>query len=220
MTTTTKLAKKTSISSAIILVVMMMLFSLFIGNLLNITLAYFFTFLVYWFLFCIPISYYCLGGINGIKAIYAQPKKPGNNEILFTILAFLPCIATFYVIFINIYSAPSELFIIAASFALINGVIEELFWRGVFITLFPKNILFGYILPALLFGLWHIALFFSKGIVYQGGFISLVGGSMFMGFLWGFIAYQTKSIKAITIAHVITNFFAFSGLIYRNWFMP
>ncbi|WP_313232697.1 hypothetical protein [Tissierella praeacuta] len=36
-----------------------------------------------------------------------------------------------------------------------------------------------------------------------------------MGLLWGWVAYTTKSIKIVTIAHIITNFFAFTGMILR-----
>lgn len=59
----------------------------------------------------------------------------------------------------------------------------------------------------------------AKGVVYQGGFVSLVGGSFFMGILWRWVAYKTKSIKIVTVAHIITNFFAFTGLIFENRFL-
>lgn len=108
--------------------------------------------------------------------------------------------------------------IIAFFFALINGTLEEMFWRGVFNRVFYNKILLAYIYPTIFFGIWHIALYYAKGIEYQGGFASLVGGSFFMGILWGWIAYKTKSIKVIATAHVITNFFAFTGMIFENWF--
>jgi membrane protease YdiL (CAAX protease family) len=54
---------------------------------------------------------------------------------------------------------------------------------------------------------------------YQGGFAALVGGAALMGFIWGFVAYKTKSLRAVTIAHVAANFFAFSAMIYDNWFI-
>lgn len=56
-------------------------------------------------------------------------------------------------------------------------------------------------------------------MVYQGGFLSLVGGAFFMGLLWGWVSYKTKSIKIVTIAHIITNFFSFTGMIFENWFI-
>lgn len=70
-----------------------------------------------------------------------------------------------------------------------------------------------------MFSSWHIALAFAKEIVHTGGSIALIAGSCFRGILWGFVAYKTKSFKYTTIAHVVTNFFAFSGLVYENWFL-
>lgn len=43
--------------------------------------------------------------------------------------------------------------------------------------------------------------------------------TFFMGLLWGWVAYKTKSIKFVTVAHIITNFSAFTGLIFENWFI-
>ena len=40
-----------------------------------------------------------------------------------------------------------------------------------------------------------------------------------MGLLWGWVSYKTKSIKIVTIAHIITNFLAFTGMIFENWFI-
>ncbi len=42
---------------------------------------------------------------------------------------------------------------IALLYALINGTVEELFWRGAFVFTFPDDILRGYIFPTLFFGL-------------------------------------------------------------------
>lgn len=205
-----------------LLVIVMIIFSLFIGNVVNKAISYILTSLVYWFIFCIPLSFYFLGGCKGIKNAYAKPSLPKSttNTRILMILAFLPCIGTLFAVFIpKITTIPIRVFGIALLYALINGTVEELFWRGIFVRTFPNKILKGYILPALLFGLWHIALYILKDMKYQGGLATLVGGATFMGFLWGFVVYKTKSIRVVTIAHIITNFFAFSGMIYDNWFI-
>ena len=206
---------------AALLVGIMVLFSLLIGTFTGKTFSYIFTSLVYWGVFCIPVSICFLGGPKGVKNVYAKPSLPMSRrkKAFWFVLAFIPCFGTLFAVFIPvIVVAPMQALAIALLYALINGTVEELFWRGVFINVFPNNILRGYILPTLLFGLWHIALYFLKGMEYQGGFAALVGGATFMGILWGFLAYKTKSIRMVTIAHIVTNFFAFSGMIYENWF--
>ncbi|WP_101909443.1 type II CAAX prenyl endopeptidase Rce1 family protein [Marasmitruncus massiliensis] len=72
------------------------------------------------------------------------------------ILAYLPCFGTLFAVFIpEITVIPIQALEIALLYALVNGTIEELFWRGVL-----------------------------KNMKYQGGFATLVGGTVFMGFLW------------------------------------
>lgn len=84
--------------------------------------------------------------------------------------------------------------------------------------MYGEDILRAYIVPTILFSCWHIALLFANGITYSGGAPALVGGASFMGFLWGFVMFKTKNIKIVITAHVLTNFFAFSQLLYDNWF--
>ncbi len=207
---------------AVILVAVMIVFSFLVVNVFNKTLSYILTSLFYWCVFCIPLSFYFLGGHKDIKNVYAKSSLPisTTNSRILTTLAFIPCVGTLFAVFIpKITFIPIQVFGIAFLFAFINGIAEELFWRGVFVSTFPNSSLKGYILPTLLFGLWHIALYVLKDMKYQGGFAALVGGAAFFGFLWGFIAYKTKSVKVVTIAHIITNFFAFSGMIYDNWFI-
>ncbi|KPU44315.1 CAAX amino terminal protease self- immunity [Oxobacter pfennigii] len=207
---------------SIVLVIALSLLALLVGNIMSKAAAYIFISIVYWGVFCIPLSLYYLGGANGIEKLHEkQPVSiPSGKKMLIHVLVFMPCIATLFVVFIPTISvAPIQVFAISMLYAIMNGTIEELYWRGVFTNIFPDDILKSYILPTLMFGLWHIALYFIKGMEYHGGLIALVGGATFMGFLWGYAAYKTKSIRAVTAAHIITNFFAFSGMIYMNWFV-
>ncbi|MBU5593307.1 CPBP family intramembrane metalloprotease [Clostridium sp. MSJ-4] len=185
------------------------------------TAGYVTGFCVYWFVFCMPATLYASGNFNGLKELYRQKSSISTavRKINY-ILAFLPCLATFFVVFKG--TAPKAGFgviFIALIFGLINGTIEEVFWRETFNKVFNNNVYLSYIYPYVFFGIWHISLYFAKGMAYQGGFLSLVGGTFFMGILWGWIAYKTKSIKVVTLAHIITNFFAFTGLIFENWFI-
>lgn len=217
------IGKKQSIllCMAPIICIAMFLLMPFLTDVLGKTTGYITGSCIYWLAFCLPFSSYSCNGLSRLKEIYSQKaniKKTERN--LLYVLAFIPCIATFFVVFINIADQTGILLlVIALLYAFINGTFEEMFWRGAFNKVFNSNIILAYIYPTVFFGVWHIALYFAKGIVYQGGFIPLVGGSFFMGLLWGWVAYKTKSIKVVTMAHIITNFFAFTGLIAENWFV-
>lgn len=204
-----------------ILCISMILIFPFLTNTFGKTIGYFGSFLIYWFAFCILSCILLLHKDGGLKQIYSQKNSAFvKYRILYYILAFTPCIATFFVVFKEfVFKSNFTVLVFTLIFALINGIIEEMFWRGLFNKIFNNNMLLAYIYPTLFFGIWHIALYFVKGVSYQGGFASLVGGAFFMGILWGWVVFKTKSIKIVTMAHVITNFFAFIGLIYENWFM-
>lgn len=204
-----------------LLCVSMLILIPLLTNVLGTTAGYIIGFCIYWFIFCIPVSLYLSHGFGYIRGIYFQKSNlPIATKLIYYVLAFIPCLGTLFAVFIEIApKAGFKVLLLALGFALINGTIEEMFWRGLFNKVFTKNIFLSFVFPSIFFGIWHIALFMAKGITYQGGFSSLVGGAFIMGLLWGFIAYKTKSIKIVTIAHVIVNFTAFTGLIYQNWFM-
>lgn len=207
--------------TAPILCISMLLLIPFLTNKLGKTIGYILGFCIYWLVFCLPVTLYSCNGFSGLKEVYSQKSNIKISEKkVWYLIALIPCIATFFVVFKKFApTAGFQVLVIASIYALINGTIEEMFWRGAFNKVFiNSNIFFAYIYPAIFFGIWHIALYFAKGIVYQGGFASLVGGAFFMGLLWGWVAYKTKSIKTVTLAHIITNFFAFTGMIFFNWF--
>ncbi|MGB5824758.1 MAG: CPBP family intramembrane glutamic endopeptidase [Proteocatella sp.] len=204
-----------------ILCISMLLLIPLLTNKIGKTAGYIAGFCIYWILFCIPVSLYSCNSFSELKAIYYQKSniKTAKRNI-WNIIAFTPCLATLFVVFKEFAPiAGLQVLALALLYALINGTFEEMFWRGVFNKVFNNNIFLAYIYPSVFFGIWHIALYFAKGIEYQGGFVALVWGSFFMGLLWGWVAYKTKSIKVVTVAHIITNFFAFTGLIYENWFV-
>lgn len=207
--------------SAPVLCISMLLLMPFLTANMGKTAGYVTGFCIYWFLFCLPVSVYCSGGFRRLREIYRQKSDiTARMKTIYYFIALIPCIATFFAVFKNIAPiAGLQVLILALVFGMINGTLEEMFWRGIFNKIFNDHLIWAYLYPSLFFGIWHIALFSAKGIVYQGGAGSLVGGSLFMGLLWGLATYKTKSVKIVTAAHIITNFFAFTGLIYQNWFM-
>jgi len=204
-----------------ILCASMLLLMPILTNIFGKTVGYIAGFCFYWFIFCLPTCLYICDGFTELKTIYSQKSSVKKVErSIWYIVGFMPCLATFLFVFKQFaLIAGFRVLTIALLYALINGTLEEMFWRGAFNKAFKNKMFLAYIYPTIFFGIWHISLFFAKGIEYQGGFASLVGGSIFMGFLWGWVAFKTKSIKVVTAAHIISNFFAFTGLIYENWFM-
>lgn len=95
----------------------------------------------------------------------------------------------------------TKLILVATSFA--TGTLEEILWRGIFIHLFPKNVIKGCIVPVVWFGLWHIA----PGTVSNVPIVTLVIGAFVVGSCWGLLAYRTRSVFWSTVSHILTGIF-------------
>lgn len=112
-----------------------------------------------------------------------------------------------------------RLFLTVLIYAILNGSIEELFWRGTFHNIYGSDRVRSYLLPTILFTCWHFSLLFANGMSYHGGALALVGGAGVMGLIWGLTMYKTRNIKLVIVAHVMSNFFAFSQLLYENLYI-
>ena len=108
---------------------------------------------------------------------------------------------------------------LAAVIGLVNAPLEETAWRGGFMTAFAERPLLGFWLGWALFTAWHIPLALSHGIVFDGGWLSLVGGAAALGLVWSWIAWRTGSVFWVTIAHVLTNVLTFWVFFDRNGFV-
>lgn len=173
----------------------------------------------------IPYGIYLMILLIGIVLFKGKEKKESSDNIssyggIFYALSFVPVIATFFVAFLpTLPHITFKLLLILIPYAIINGTLEELFWRFTFNRQFSNDILCAYIVPSIIFTCWHFALACAQGVSYNGGTLALVGGAGVMGAIWGLTMLKTKNVKVIICAHVIVNFFAFSQLLYENWFV-
>jgi membrane protease YdiL (CAAX protease family) len=90
-----------------------------------------------------------------------------------------------------------------AGVALVNAILEELLWRGVFISLFPRNPWLGWLWPAVGFGLWHLA----PQVIHpssMGPFVYVVSATA-LGLSWGWVAYRTGSLRWVSVSHFVTD---------------
>jgi hypothetical protein len=87
--------------------------------------------------------------------------------------------------------------------AVANAVLEEVLWRGVYITLWPTNPWLGWFWPAVGFAAWH----FAPQVVHPSsmGPGVFVVASFFLGLSWGWVAFQTGGLRLVTISHIFTD---------------
>jgi membrane protease YdiL (CAAX protease family) len=89
------------------------------------------------------------------------------------------------------------------SVASANAVLEELLWRGVYVTLWPRNPVLGWVWPAIGFGLWHRA----PQVIHPSemGRGPYVVAATALGLSWGWVAWRTGSLRAVAFSHVVTD---------------
>jgi membrane protease YdiL (CAAX protease family) len=91
----------------------------------------------------------------------------------------------------------------AIAVALTNSVLEELLWRGVYITLWPENPWLGWVWPAVGFGLWHLA----PQVIHPSslGPVAYVVAATALGLSWGWVAWRTRSLRWVAVSHFFTD---------------
>jgi hypothetical protein len=131
--------------------------------------------------------------------------------------AFLPAIGAFFVGFLpNFGHITLKIGLIILGVSVINGTIEEIYWRGLYLKVFRQNRYFILIVSPLLFALMHGSFLAIEGIIYEGGALALVGGALFMGLLWSYVSFRSDRIDYCIAGHVFVNIFAFTGLFVEN----
>lgn len=171
---------------------------------------------VYWLGFCIPVIAFHVRGRRGPllfseKLAWRDWWIPGLLLLqvgIVALLAFVP----------NTALLTTHAAMLAGLVGIINGPLEEIAWRGGFMTRFANRPRLGFVLGWLLYVAWHLPLLLSHGIVFDGGWLALVGGAAVLGLLWSWIAWRTGSVFWTAIAHALTNVITFWVLFDHNGF--
>ena len=186
-----------------------------LGKLLGSINGYLGGFLFYWIVWCslLPIL---LFGFRQIKNMFRDSehrfRKP---RIIGLIFVAGPFIVPFFSMFLpKIGEASLSIFFVSALFAIVNGTMEELLWRGAFVKAFPKSWLWSYLFPSIWFGYWHL----SPQVIFPsqmpGGDFGFATMSIFMGLTFGWVAKKTNSIRWTTLAHILTDFMGLAGFAF------
>jgi membrane protease YdiL (CAAX protease family) len=100
-------------------------------------------------------------------------------------------------------AADVTMIVTIAGVGVVNAALEELLWRGVFVALWPDDPWLGWVWPALGFGAWHIA----PQVIHPSsmGPIPYVISATLLGLSWGWVAWQTKSLRWVGLSHAVTD---------------
>jgi membrane protease YdiL (CAAX protease family) len=152
----------------------------------------------YWIVWCGIGSWLLIGKENILQLI--QPQRL-TLQIFGLVLIPIIGAALYRLVPGMAYDKPVLwiiLILIMTSFG--NGFFEELLWRGVYLELFPKSIMWGMIWPTVWFALWHYA---PGSIAPEGKPWGLMIGSGLMGFYLSFLSRKTGTIWWTILMHTI-----------------
>ena len=158
-------------------------------------------FLFFWLFWCAGFSLWALG-IDGVKAVLrdARPRLP-RPQVLWLVLLAAPVVGGFATRLLpTLPRATIAVVTLALLIAVVNASLEELFWRGVYIRLFPGRLITGWLYPAALFALWHLVPTSISGFA-----VDLLAGAAFLGLVYGWVAQRTGTIRYTIVAHIVLN---------------
>jgi len=170
--------------------------------------AYLLGFAFYWLFWCfmVPGLVFKKEGFKSLikvqKALFSK-----NNWLAGILWMIVP--ATAMIMYGREFIEASWIMILLAiPIATINGICEELLWRGLYVRAFPGNPWFAVIIPSIGFALWH---FVPQTIYPSENQFGFVLSTLFLGLTYGLIAYRTGSMKWTAISHSICGVLALAA---------
>jgi membrane protease YdiL (CAAX protease family) len=172
--------------------------------------GYLLGFAFYWLFWCLIFPLLVLGRREFSSLLKDQSPlfaRPNWGPALLWIVITVVTIFTYGGEFID---AAAGLILLSIPLATINGVCEEILWRGLYVRVFPKNLWLGILFPAIGFALWHFA---PAQVFYEGNTAAFIVSTFFLGLAYGFIAYRCGSARWTAISHSINGVLALSGML-------
>lgn len=171
---------------------------------------------LYWLGFCLPVIACHVRG--GGEPLLLSEQLAWRDWFVPVLLLLQVGVVALIAFVPNTAVLTTHAAMLAGLVAVINGPLEEIAWRGAFLTRFATRPASGFWLGWLLYTGWHLPLLLSHGIVFDGGWAALMGGAAALGLLWSWIAWRTGSVFWTAIAHTLTNAITFWVLFDHNGF--
>jgi len=167
-------------------------------------------YLFYWGFWCIIFPLWAVG-LEGFKRMFT-PSAKSVGKVGWLLLAIPVIIYPAFYLPEVWQQITLTVVLLSLLVALVNGTLEELLWRGTYVTAFPDNRFLGYLFPSVAFGVWHVAPYAALPEFEAAGAVMGIAGGTLFGLCWGWVAWKTGSIRLAAISHVLANFLAMAAL--------
>ncbi len=189
------------ITPPILMATMYPIFHLYTASLANDRLAWYLGLATYWLIWGLAFPSIMIG-VENIKNLI-KPQRLTRKTLMFIAIPITLALVTKLIPGMSGYVKESGLIVfLLISSAFGNGFFEELLWRGVYLKLFPKNIFYRMIWPAVCFGIWHyIPVSINNGEL--TGLIGMIVGPILMGLYLAFLTKKTNTLFWAIVVHTI-----------------
>jgi len=173
-------------------------------------IGYLLGFLFYWMFWCLLVPFLLLGK-QGFASLFVDKTSllSPPNWLAAVLWAFITLV-TIFMYGREFLRAPLNLIFVAIPAATLNGLCEEILWRGLYTRMFPENIWLAILFPAVGFALWHLV---PLSVFSDGNKWAFILSTFFLGLAYGFIAYRTGSVTWTAISHSLNGILALSGML-------
>jgi membrane protease YdiL (CAAX protease family) len=175
--------------------------------------AYAVGWLFYWGLWCVAVPLWLVGR-QGVAALFNGRERERRPSLIGRVLlAALPLFGFLFVFPAAFPGAELTLLLAFAAYAVVNGVLEEVFWRGLFARLFPGDVVRGFLYPAIVFSVWPLVPLSVHGIWPPLAPVLVASAALGVGLLYGWVAWRTGTVRWTVVSHVLTNLSGLGALI-------
>ncbi|MCX8063016.1 MAG: CPBP family glutamic-type intramembrane protease, partial [Anaerolineales bacterium] len=150
--------------------------------------GYLFGFGFYWLFWCLLVPQRLLGKTEFATILRDRAPLFSRPNWLAATLWLLVMLIALLMYAAEFIRAPLLLILIAVPLATINGLCEEILWRGLYVRCFPRNAWLAILYPSLGFALWHLA---PQAIFPAENVLGFVISTFFLALPYGVIAYRT-----------------------------
>jgi membrane protease YdiL (CAAX protease family) len=154
--------------------------------------------LIYWVIWCIAFPLWIIGGESIQNLI--RPQKLDKIVLLLVILPLLMAFIFKFVSGMEYGRASTWTLLLLLSITFGNGFFEEVLWRGVYLKLFPDNILYRMIWPNFCFAIWHYA---PGSVSPNNNLMSLMVGAGLFGLYLSYLVKRTNTIWWSMVSHTL-----------------
>ena len=210
------LRRQSLIAAPVVLLVTTYLAFRALMALLGVGVGFFAGMVFYWVIWCLAFPLWAVGAGELREAFRNVPPRFGPRPWVGWVLLAIPVAMAVSAGAMESWGEATPLIVLASiPFALVNGTLEELLWRGTYVRAFPDHRVLGFLYPAFGFAIWHLAPVLNLSHYYTPEWMAAgIAASLILGLCWGWVAWRTGSIRWVAISHILVNLGLLSPIVF------